>query len=251
MVKSLAYFNALFITGYVPTQQDYVDFADTLTNLSTILGASGNANEIGITSPDGKTKIQLLNGELIASYINGSTTSQALLYNDAAVMQWLDGVDNGVFTIEKTDITISHSQNIIIDAPIIQIAGSDYNPIITIKISLTNDQINSGFSSPTACGITVPTGKYLQIISANGNYNQGDGLQSLTSFSLTITTKPDYQAIMRATTLTMQTKWAQFVIDQSGDSFAEGQDLIISTDVDSGAGTGTIDIYITYMLIDK
>lgn len=49
-VKDIAYFNSLFITGYVPTQQDYVDLVDTLTNLEVIVGASGtvpNNSQIG------------------------------------------------------------------------------------------------------------------------------------------------------------------------------------------------------------
>lgn len=59
MVRSLAYFNALFITGYVPTQQDYVDLGDTFTNIKVILGASNSVlDDTIITSDTGNTRMQ-------------------------------------------------------------------------------------------------------------------------------------------------------------------------------------------------
>lgn len=129
-------------------------------------------------------------------------------------------------------------------------SGSSNNFVI-LKKSLTAAQIRTGNSIPVSTGIVVPAGKYLHVIGASANYNQGDGAQAFTSFSLTTATKSDYQAILRATTITMQTLWGQFLIDATGNSFINGQDLMISTDADSVAGTGTADIYIIYILIDK
>lgn len=73
MVRSLAYFNALFITGYIPTQQDYVDYQDTMTNLDVILGASGSVGGKDITSIDGDAKLTLLNTLAKLGYTKTST----------------------------------------------------------------------------------------------------------------------------------------------------------------------------------
>lgn len=123
-------------------------------------------------------------------------------------------------------------------------------PTTTIKISLTADQINSAFTVPIACGISVPSGKYIQVIGASGNYNAGDASQTFSSININTISKPDYQAIFQMKSGAVS-KWGAFVIDQTGDSYVEDQDLQISADQDSISGTGMIDIYITYITIQK
>lgn len=127
--------------------------------------------------------------------------------------------------------------------------GGSGTSLFSVKKSLIASQINTGNSIPINFGISVPTGKFLQVIGASFNYLQGDGLQTFTMVSLSTATKLGFQATlsMRFTT----TIWEGFTIGGGGDSLIDAQDLMVSFDVDSGVGTGSADIYLIYMLIDK
>lgn len=100
-IVSLASLKAKWITGYKPTQSDYIDMFDTLSNFETILGLSPSTGELSIKSPNNYSQLQLRDTWASLVYLNTG-----------------DGIEGGIITnIDKAKIF--HSTLFSIESPLI------------------------------------------------------------------------------------------------------------------------------------
>lgn len=125
-----------------------------------------------------------------------------------------------------------------------------------VKISLTAAQLKTGNSVPIVAVPAPGAGKYIRVNAASFNYVKNDGLLSLTDIALIIDTAPGIQydsdsninpaastfSILNAVNLSIY-------VGGPPVSIIANKALTIQTDVDSVAGTGTMDVYITYEII--
>lgn len=99
-IVSIASLKAKWITGYKPTQADYVDLFDTLTNLNTIIGASGVVPDgAGIGNEAGTSQI-VFNGSQV------SLTGLIRLLNFAGTGNKAVTVDNDGDIVLKEGIQV-------------------------------------------------------------------------------------------------------------------------------------------------
>src|ERR1017187_706292 len=91
MIRSRAYFEAKFITGYIPTQADYTDVFDTLCSLAddlsdnTVLVKEPSASPVGLALTASTVLGRLSTGNVVA--IPFATLATALLLSGAYVSQ--------------------------------------------------------------------------------------------------------------------------------------------------------------------
>lgn len=121
---------------------------------------------------------------------------------------------------------------------------------VSLKKSLTAAQIKTGNSVPVNFGLTVPVGKFVQFLGASFFYTANNGLLSLSGINIITQGKTNPLASSGYIDSTIN-DFGQFASVASSDQIATATDLQIQVNADSAAGTGTLDVYLVYILIDK
>lgn len=121
---------------------------------------------------------------------------------------------------------------------------------VSLKKSLTAAQLKTGQSIPVACGISVPAGKFIRVISAICSYIANDGTLSFAAINIQTITGNVVRFVIQGIDPTADSISDMLLTSNVG-GIVVGEDLVISTNVDSASGTGTADIYLLYELVDK
>lgn len=124
------------------------------------------------------------------------------------------------------------------------------NSFISLKKSLTAAQLKTGQSIPVACGISVPVGKFIRVISAVCSYTANDGALSLATINIQTVTGNVVRLVIQGIDPTIDSV-SDMIISANPGGIIVGEDVVISTNANSASGTGTADIYMLYELVDK
>lgn len=127
MVKTLDYLKTLWITGYKPTQSDYVDLFDTLSNLALILQTNGSTGNNLMISSDTFSALSIQDSIAQLQYLTDHIISTVAANYDSSLNSYF--VDGNGGQVKITDLLnwIAHSVLIKIDGPQINFAAQAGN----------------------------------------------------------------------------------------------------------------------------
>ncbi len=116
-VVSIADLKTKWVTGYVPTQADYVDLFDTLSNLAVILGASNKVGGNAIVSDNEKSSVNIYDAELSSTFTDGDVVAQIIKTVEYLNSSWTDGTNGGSIDVNAIRMLMTHTVAAVFNSP--------------------------------------------------------------------------------------------------------------------------------------